>query len=224
MPRRRPSRTTRARSVPGADGIAIDDLVGLGLVEDPAEVRRCAPSTRTPSTRMPALERVVVDEADRVDVELRVAQDLAQDEPAALAGADDQHAARALRARGCRAAGPRRRSRATNRAPPTNASVSRKNRTRTPVGAVTATAPRRDPTVTGWAIAMKPGEHERDRRDRLDDAEVVAVAGVAPLLDLEAQQREDDERRDDDPRDRRLEQAVVLAPVRHASKRSRKLR
>ena len=45
---------------------------------------------------MPALERVVVDEADRVDVELRVAQHLAQDEPAALAGADDQHAAGAL--------------------------------------------------------------------------------------------------------------------------------
>ena len=32
----------RARSVPGADGIAIVDLVGLGLVEDP----RRAPSVR----------------------------------------------------------------------------------------------------------------------------------------------------------------------------------
>ena len=47
---------------------------------------------------MPALERVVVDEADRVDAELRVAQHLAQDEPAAVAGADDQHAARVLAA------------------------------------------------------------------------------------------------------------------------------
>ena len=38
MPRSRAARTTRARSVPGADGIAIGDLVGLGLVEDAREL------------------------------------------------------------------------------------------------------------------------------------------------------------------------------------------
>ena len=52
---------------------------------------------------MPPLERVVVDEADGVEAELRVAQDLAQDEAAAVAGADDQHA----RARPARARKPR---------------------------------------------------------------------------------------------------------------------
>ena len=95
------------------------DLVGLGLVEDPRQVG-VVPSTRTPSIRMPPLERVVVDEADRVRPQLRVAQDLAQHEAAAVAGADDQHAARASR----RARKPRQRAlvdqRArAKRAPPT---------------------------------------------------------------------------------------------------------
>jgi hypothetical protein len=39
------------------------------------------------------LARVVVDEADRAEVELGVAQQLAQEQPTAVAGADDQHAA-----------------------------------------------------------------------------------------------------------------------------------
>ena len=54
------------------------------------------PSTAHAVDPQAALERVVVDEADRLEAELGVAQDLAQDEPAAVAGADDQQAARVL--------------------------------------------------------------------------------------------------------------------------------
>ena len=45
---------------------------------------------------MPALARIVVDEADRAQAQLRVAHQLARDEPPALAAADDEHAASAL--------------------------------------------------------------------------------------------------------------------------------
>ena len=38
-----------------------------------------------------ALQRVVVDEADGREAELRVAHELAHDQPPALAGADDEH-------------------------------------------------------------------------------------------------------------------------------------
>src|SRR3954468_17255886 len=88
IPRRRPSRTTRAQRAGG--GRDRDrQLVRLGLVEDAAEILRRAEHADALDANA-ALERVVVDEADRVEVELRVAHDLAQDEPAALAGADDQ--------------------------------------------------------------------------------------------------------------------------------------
>ena len=69
------------------------DLVGLGLVEDARELVG-RPQDPHAVDAHAALERVVVDEADRVQAELRVAQDLAQHQPAAVAGADDQHAAR----------------------------------------------------------------------------------------------------------------------------------
>ena len=59
--------------------------------------RSVVPSTSSPrSTRAPLLARVVVDEADRAVAELGVAQDLAQQQPPAVAGADDQHRARVL--------------------------------------------------------------------------------------------------------------------------------
>ena len=44
----------------------------------------------------PLLARVVVDEADRPQAQLRVADELADDQTAALAAADDQHVAGAL--------------------------------------------------------------------------------------------------------------------------------
>ncbi len=48
--------------------------------------------------RRPQLGGIVVEEADRREAELAVAQDLAQHEPPALAGAGDQHGALVLAA------------------------------------------------------------------------------------------------------------------------------
>ena len=172
------------------------------------------PSTRARLDADAALERVVVDEADRVDVELRVAQDLAQDEAAALAGADDEDAAaplpRADAAQRALVGDPRDEPRAADeRQREQEEQDEDARRRRDGDGA----RPRPDRHRVGDRDEAR--EHEGDRGHRLDDAEVVAVAGVAPLLDLEAQEREDDERRDDDPHDRRLEEAVVFA--RHAT-------
>ena len=95
MPRSRQQRTTFARSDARRRGDRDRDLVGLDLVEDPAELARRAEHAHAVDPQA-ALERVVVDEADGLEAELGVAQDLAQDEPAAVAGADDQQAARVL--------------------------------------------------------------------------------------------------------------------------------
>ena len=97
MPRSRHAFTTRARRVPGADGIAIVTSSGSAS----SRIRGSAsvdPSTCTPSMRSRVLQRVVVDEADRAQAQSRVARDLAQDEPAAVAGADDEDAASVLAA------------------------------------------------------------------------------------------------------------------------------
>ena len=107
MPRSRQQRTTFARRMPGAEGIAIVTSSG----STSSRIRPSSfvvPSTRTPSIAQAPLERVVVDEADRLEAQLGVAQDLAQDEAPAVAGADDQQAARVLARRGSRAAGARR--------------------------------------------------------------------------------------------------------------------
>ena len=69
-----------------------DDLVGLGLVEDLRQLAR-RPAHAHAVDAQPLLERVVVDEADRVQAELGVARELLADLAAALAGADDQHVA-----------------------------------------------------------------------------------------------------------------------------------
>ena len=98
-----------------------DDLVGLDLVEDARQVvaGRAAEHRHAVLEAQPALARVVVEEADRPEAERRVAQDLAQDRLAAVAGADDQHVdgrrvpggSRAAAARGRRARGSGRRRR-----------------------------------------------------------------------------------------------------------------
>ena len=60
-----PPRTTRARSVPGADGIAIVISSGSASSRMRAELGRSRPSTLDAVDADAALERVVVDEADR---------------------------------------------------------------------------------------------------------------------------------------------------------------
>ena len=92
MPRSRHARTTSIRSAPGRRRDRDDDLVGLGLVEDLRQLARRAAHAHAVDAQ-PPLERVVVDEADRVQAELRVARELLADLAPALAGADDQHVA-----------------------------------------------------------------------------------------------------------------------------------
>ena len=125
IPRSRHARTTSMRSAPGRRGDRDDHLVGLGLVEDLRQLARRAAHAHAVDPQ-PLLERVVVDEADRVQAELRVARELLADLAAALAGADDQHGALAVAA----SAGPGSRrsltARASTRAAVRKASESRK--------------------------------------------------------------------------------------------------
>jgi hypothetical protein len=73
-----------------------DHLVGLGVVEDPRQVARGVAAHAHALDAQPSLERIVVEEAHRVEPELAVAQQLAQHQAPAVAGADDQDIARAL--------------------------------------------------------------------------------------------------------------------------------
>ena len=93
-------RSRHARDDPGAQRARRrrdrdQHLVGLDVLEHARQVRPSCRARATPrSIRAPLLARVVVDEADGPVAEVRVAQDLAQQQAAAVAGADDQHRAR----------------------------------------------------------------------------------------------------------------------------------
>ena len=66
--------------------------------------------------------------------------------------------------------------------------------------------------MTGWVTATKADERERCDDDRLDDPRGSRASRVAPLLELEPEEREDDERREHDHEDDRgVEQPVVAA-------------
>ena len=108
-PRSRQALTTVARSLPGADGIAISTSSGSTSSSTSAS-SYVVPSTSSRVDAHALLARVVVDEADRAVAELRVAQQLAQQQLAAVAGADDQHRARVAPGAEAAAAGARRRS------------------------------------------------------------------------------------------------------------------
>ena len=85
----------RARGA-GRGGDGDDHFVGLGLVEDARQVAfGVAPHAHAVDAQ-PPLARVVVEEADRHEPQLAVAQDLAHDHPPALARARDQDGALAL--------------------------------------------------------------------------------------------------------------------------------
>ena len=72
------------------------DLVGLDVVEHARQLRRRAEDEQAAVDPRALLARVVVDEADRPVAEVGVAEDLAQQQPAAVAGADDDHGAGVL--------------------------------------------------------------------------------------------------------------------------------
>ena len=198
MPRSRPARATRARSVPGADGIAISISSGSASSRMRGS-SSVAPSTFTPSIRTPQLQRVVVDEADGAEAELRVAHDLAQQQAAAVAGADDQHALGALA-----------RTEAAHRAvvdaaaDEAHAADEREREQEE----------EREDAARDADAHLLPGEPavrlddrheadhgERQHDDRLQDPDVVALGHVAPLLLLDPEGREDRERDHHDPRE-----------------------
>ena len=77
IPRWRAARTTRARSVPGAEGIAMVISSGSASSRMRAELVG-RPQDLGAVDADAALQRVVVDEADGREAELRVAQQLAQ--------------------------------------------------------------------------------------------------------------------------------------------------
>ncbi len=76
-----------------------DDFVGLGLVQDARQVAFGVPTHLHAVDAQAVLARVVVGEAHRPQAKLAVAQDLAQHEPPAVAGADDQDVALAATSR-----------------------------------------------------------------------------------------------------------------------------
>ena len=94
MPRSRAARDTRPRSVPGADGIAISTSSGSTSSRMRGQVVAGRAEHLDALDARAVQPRVVVDEAERREAELRVEQHLAQQQPAARAGADDDHAAR----------------------------------------------------------------------------------------------------------------------------------
>ena len=98
---------------PGGGGNRDDHLVGLGLAQHPRQLLLGVAAHLHPFDPQPALARVVVEKADRLQTESAVAHDLAQHQAPAVAGADDQDAALALApAAEGRPAGGARRSRA----------------------------------------------------------------------------------------------------------------
>ena len=98
--RNRRARGTRAppapASSPGAEGIAMITSSGSASSRMRGRSPSVLPRTLTPSMRRPRLRGSSSRKPDRRKPELAVAQDLAQHEPPAVAGADDQHAALAL--------------------------------------------------------------------------------------------------------------------------------
>ncbi len=80
----------------------------------------------------------------------------------------------------------------------------------TPVGGVTVTwPPTPEVTVVGWKASIRPDEREGRDDDGRDDRQVVALAGVAPPLGVQAEQGEHDDRAGHDPVDRGVAQIVV---------------
>ena len=81
--------------MPGAEGIAIITSSGSASLDDPLQLVGRAQHAHAVDPHV-AHRRVVVGETDRGRAELRVADDLAKQQAAAVARADDQHAARSL--------------------------------------------------------------------------------------------------------------------------------
>ena len=193
-----------------------DHLVGLDRVEHAREVvvGGRAEHLEVVLVLHAALARVVVDEADGAQAEVGVAHELAHDEAAAVAAADDQHVARALlRCARPRRRGPRRRGargsarRRSGRASAAPTSRRRRSacrpRAATPL-CVSLSAP-------GAAKAIPPTTRIAETTTARSERLVVALADVGPQALVEPERGEDGDAERDDPQDRLVAQQVVAA-------------
>ena len=158
----------------------------------------------------PALGRVVVHEADGAVGQRGVAQDLAQHEPAPVAGSDDEHVARVLA--GPEAAQRPLEHRAHEEAPAAGEreqqqEIERDDAQRRRHRGATDAAVHRDLHRVDEHDVADHGQHGDE--DRAHHLLVVAQAEQAPAPLVEPEQEEDDQGAADDRDDGDLEQAVV---------------
>ena len=183
-------------------------LVGLDVLEHARQLLGRAEHREPAVDPRALLARVVVDEADRAVAQLGVAQDLAQQQPAAVAGADDDHRARvAARAEAAQ--------RALVEHVDEEARAADEDEHQQPVEHDHA---RRDvDRGEARAVELQPRLHDRDvghERERRDDAglrdlQVVALRRVAHPVPVQAEQREHEDAADDHESDRAVEQVGV---------------
>ena len=166
---------------PGRRGDRDDDFVRLGLLQDARKVALGVAADPDPVDAQPPLAGVIVEEAHRVEPELAVACDLPQDEPPAVAGAHDQHAAVTL------ASTPEDRQRtALVDAAREHAHAEQKQQAEQEEqhGHAVGQGDRRRAVI--GLMLNGPQDHDRhdreqdDRDDRPHDRLVVALTGVAP--------------------------------------------
>ena len=196
----------------GRRGDRDQHLVGLDVVEHVAELLGGAEHVEAAVDAHALLARVVVDEPDGPHAEVGVAQDLPQQQPAAVARADDQHRARA--AAGAVAAHRplevevhrvAHGAQEDEREQAVEHEHAGRDRDRHEAARVA------DEDLLRLDHGDVGDEREHRRDDGLDDAQVLALRGVAHPVPVEPEAREDRHAADDDERQRVLEQLLVVA-------------
>jgi hypothetical protein len=184
-------------------------LVGLDVVEHAAEVGAGVAQHLHAVDALPAEARVVVDEPDRVEPEGRVAQDLAQHQPAAVPGPDDEDPPGVL----ARAEAAQRPlvDRAGDEAGAADEEQRQQEEQREHPGrhADRHLAGARGARRHRLGQRHEPAEGQRGDDHRLPHRDEVALAGVAPPPLVEPEAGEDHQAHHDDPADRRREQLLV---------------
>ena len=202
-----------ARSVPGAEGIAITTSSGWVSSRIAVDLLGRAEHLEAEHAHA-ALARVVVDEADRGGAEVGVELQLAHDHLAARAGADHQHLVlgQAAGARGPLDDQAHRQAGAGDQHQGEQ-EVHHRDRARQVVG-------------EGPQHGEGDDEDRAGDGDGADDQQEVATADVAPPLLVEPEGGEDDQLADDDEADRLGEEdpVAVRQAVRSSRKRSRNAR
>ena len=184
-------------------------LLGLDVVEHPAQLAGRAQHLDPAVDRRALLARVVVDEADRPVAELGVAHDLAQQQAAAVAGADDQHRARVL-------AHPRAAPRPLVDRVDDEAHAAEEQQHQQPVerehagrGVDRHEAARRRQQQLRLHDRDVGDEREHGGQAGLRDPQVLGLGRVAHPVPVEPEQREDRDVADHHEAERALEQVLV---------------